>query len=228
MNLCPFCLLQHTSLSPDGKVLAIVGDNPDGILVDSQSGKVSMFSLSMYKSLILILLKGRFRMCGWNHSVEELQISNFGSGCLCRLSHLYTDTWITHLHLHGILMATFLPLGTKIKHVAFGISGTRQSLLPFLRATSELYAPYVSHRMDSTWQWLSQLTLCMSMMYNKVLRRSRRSISSGRYLVYLLAPTQNHFLLVSGIAPMEAFFSSIGAETIHILIACKFETLYAF
>lgn len=51
MNLRPFCP-QHTSLSPDGKVLVIVGDNPDGILVDSQSGKVGMFILSTYIFLI--------------------------------------------------------------------------------------------------------------------------------------------------------------------------------
>eukprot|EP00262_Sarcandra_glabra_P007211 TRINITY_DN1986_c0_g2_i2.p1 TRINITY_DN1986_c0_g2~~TRINITY_DN1986_c0_g2_i2.p1 ORF type:complete len:174 (-),score=20.32 TRINITY_DN1986_c0_g2_i2:214-735(-) len=35
VSLC----LQHTSLSLDGKLIVIVGDNPDGILVDSQSGK---------------------------------------------------------------------------------------------------------------------------------------------------------------------------------------------
>ncbi|KDP29021.1 hypothetical protein JCGZ_16410 [Jatropha curcas] len=29
----------HTSLSPDGKLLTIVGDNPEGMLVDSQTGK---------------------------------------------------------------------------------------------------------------------------------------------------------------------------------------------
>lgn len=33
--------LQHTSVSPDGKLLVIVGDDPDGMLVDSQTGKVS-------------------------------------------------------------------------------------------------------------------------------------------------------------------------------------------
>lgn len=32
--------LQHSSLSPDGKLLIIVGDNPNGMLVDSKSGKV--------------------------------------------------------------------------------------------------------------------------------------------------------------------------------------------
>ncbi|KAH7546972.1 hypothetical protein FEM48_Zijuj01G0257800 [Ziziphus jujuba var. spinosa] len=32
----------HTSLSPDGKLLVIVGDNPDGLLVDSQTGKTIM------------------------------------------------------------------------------------------------------------------------------------------------------------------------------------------
>ncbi|GLT59162.1 hypothetical protein SLA2020_319980 [Shorea laevis] len=31
--------VNHTSLSPDGKLLTIVGDNPEGILVDSSSGK---------------------------------------------------------------------------------------------------------------------------------------------------------------------------------------------
>lgn len=31
--------VNHTSLSPDGKLLLIVGDNPEGMLVDSQNGK---------------------------------------------------------------------------------------------------------------------------------------------------------------------------------------------
>ncbi|KAJ6293521.1 hypothetical protein OIU78_025482 [Salix suchowensis] len=31
--------VNHTSLSPDGKLLTIVGDSPDGMLVDSNSGK---------------------------------------------------------------------------------------------------------------------------------------------------------------------------------------------
>ncbi|XP_073025035.1 uncharacterized protein [Primulina eburnea] len=30
----------HTSLSPDGKIIAIVGDNPDGMLVDSQTERL--------------------------------------------------------------------------------------------------------------------------------------------------------------------------------------------
>ncbi|BFG33655.1 hypothetical protein CerSpe_199290 [Prunus speciosa] len=34
--------VNHTSLSPDGKLLAIVGDNPDGMLVNSQTGKTVM------------------------------------------------------------------------------------------------------------------------------------------------------------------------------------------
>jgi hypothetical protein len=33
--------MQHTSLSPDGKLVAIVGDNPEGLIVDTNSGKVS-------------------------------------------------------------------------------------------------------------------------------------------------------------------------------------------
>ncbi|KAJ6832335.1 putative WD repeat-containing protein-like [Iris pallida] len=31
--------VNHTSVSPDGKLLAIVGDNPDGLLVDAHTGK---------------------------------------------------------------------------------------------------------------------------------------------------------------------------------------------
>ncbi|KAK9156459.1 hypothetical protein Sjap_003939 [Stephania japonica] len=31
--------VNHTSLSPDGKILAVVGDNPEGALVDSNTGK---------------------------------------------------------------------------------------------------------------------------------------------------------------------------------------------
>lgn len=34
--------VNHTALSPDGKLLVIVGDNPDGVLVDSQTGKTVM------------------------------------------------------------------------------------------------------------------------------------------------------------------------------------------
>ena len=33
-------LMQHTSLSPDRKVVVIVGDDPDGLLIDANSGKV--------------------------------------------------------------------------------------------------------------------------------------------------------------------------------------------
>lgn len=35
--------MQHTALSPDGKLLVVVGDNPEALLVDSTSGKVKCF-----------------------------------------------------------------------------------------------------------------------------------------------------------------------------------------
>ncbi|KAL0306183.1 UNVERIFIED_CONTAM: putative WD repeat-containing protein C2A9.03 [Sesamum radiatum] len=38
--------VNHTSLSPDGKLLIIVGDDPEGILVDSRSGKVCELSIA--------------------------------------------------------------------------------------------------------------------------------------------------------------------------------------
>ncbi|KAF8026389.1 hypothetical protein BT93_F3005 [Corymbia citriodora subsp. variegata] len=34
--------VNHTSLSPDGKLLVVVGDDPDGILVDAETGKTIM------------------------------------------------------------------------------------------------------------------------------------------------------------------------------------------
>lgn len=42
--ICLLCL-QHSSQSPDGKLLIIVGDNPDGLLVDSMTGKAGSSSL---------------------------------------------------------------------------------------------------------------------------------------------------------------------------------------
>jgi hypothetical protein len=33
--------MQHTSLSPDGKLVIIVGDDTDALLIDANSGKVS-------------------------------------------------------------------------------------------------------------------------------------------------------------------------------------------
>jgi hypothetical protein len=32
--------MQHTSLSPGRKLVVIVGDDPDGLLIDANSGKV--------------------------------------------------------------------------------------------------------------------------------------------------------------------------------------------
>jgi hypothetical protein len=40
MMLTFLFLLQHTSLSPDGKLLIIVGDHPEGMVIDANSGKV--------------------------------------------------------------------------------------------------------------------------------------------------------------------------------------------
>jgi hypothetical protein len=41
-DLVPLLLLlmQHTSLSPDGKLVIIVGDDTDALLIDANSGKV--------------------------------------------------------------------------------------------------------------------------------------------------------------------------------------------
>ena len=41
-------LMQHTSLSPDRKVVVIVGDDPDGLLIDANSGKVQSLINMVY------------------------------------------------------------------------------------------------------------------------------------------------------------------------------------
>ena len=46
-------LMQHTSISPDRKLLAVVGDHVDGLLVDSQSGKVCRATTVSYTHLTL-------------------------------------------------------------------------------------------------------------------------------------------------------------------------------
>lgn len=58
-------LMQHTSISPDRGLIAIVGDHKDGLLVDSQNGKVhSVSGLCSFLTVVLksycISLKGPF------------------------------------------------------------------------------------------------------------------------------------------------------------------------
>lgn len=38
--------MQHTSISPDRRVVAVVGDHVDALLMDSQNGKVTIFSFA--------------------------------------------------------------------------------------------------------------------------------------------------------------------------------------
>jgi hypothetical protein len=42
-------LAQHTSLSPDGKLVVIVGDDTDALLIDAYSGKVIVLLQSRLK-----------------------------------------------------------------------------------------------------------------------------------------------------------------------------------
>lgn len=46
--------MQHTSISPDRRVVAVVGDHVDALLMDSQNGKVTIFSFACYSGLQLI------------------------------------------------------------------------------------------------------------------------------------------------------------------------------
>jgi hypothetical protein len=49
------------------------------------------------------------------------------SHILCRQLVLLGVTWITHLHLRGILMAISWQLGVKTLHAGYGTSGTYRS-----------------------------------------------------------------------------------------------------
>lgn len=56
-----FCS-QSTSVSPDGKLLAVLGDSPDCMTADPQSGKVYIFAMHcgtlvyQYESFLLLLI----------------------------------------------------------------------------------------------------------------------------------------------------------------------------
>ena len=130
------------------------------------------------------------------------------------------DTWISHLHLHGILMAIYLPLGTRTRLAASGMLGTCPSLLLCSRATWEQLDQSVSHLTGDSWPWQNQLISCMSMMRRTVMKWSRRSIFLVRSLVCLSVQTQNPFSLEYGIAPMVASFSTIVAGIIRISTPC--------
>lgn len=47
-----YCCWQNTSVSPDGKLLAVLGDSADCLIADAQSGKVSPATLSPIKFVI--------------------------------------------------------------------------------------------------------------------------------------------------------------------------------
>lgn len=48
-----FCtLMQHTSMSPDRKLLTVVGDDCDGLLVDARNGRVSLIATGSYNETL--------------------------------------------------------------------------------------------------------------------------------------------------------------------------------
>ena len=56
--------MQHTSMSSDGKLLAVVGDDCDGLLVDGRNGRVSLTATrSYYKMFSLFGCKCKSYFC---------------------------------------------------------------------------------------------------------------------------------------------------------------------
>jgi hypothetical protein len=75
----------------------------------------------MYFFLLLLVLLGT----GLYQYVVDPNIQP--SHILCRQLVLLGVTWITHLHLRGILMAISWQLGVKTLHAGYGTSGTYRS-----------------------------------------------------------------------------------------------------
>lgn len=102
-------------MSPNGKLFAVLGDHEDGCIVDPKCGKVSEWFFPS------ISLQGP----GLYLYVVDPNIQH--SHILCRQLVLLGVTWITHLHLLGILMAISWQLGVKTLHAGYGTSGTYRS-----------------------------------------------------------------------------------------------------
>lgn len=65
-------LMQHTSISPDRKLMTVVGDHLDGLLVDPQNGKVHTWFLKIvvnYSDQIEIYFIIYLCTCCWSVSV---------------------------------------------------------------------------------------------------------------------------------------------------------------
>lgn len=59
-KVCPYTiLLQNTSVSPDGKLLAVLGDSPDCLLTDANTGRVSTPCFISACLCLLYLILGR-------------------------------------------------------------------------------------------------------------------------------------------------------------------------
>ncbi|XP_076917488.1 uncharacterized protein LOC143577579 [Bidens hawaiensis] len=92
--------VNHTSLSPDRKLIAIVGDHLDGLLVDSTTGKART---SEYKYIAF-------------NFISNNNIIIFG-----RWLPQWKATWTTHLQPHGIQMAKSLLQAIKTRLVEYGM-----------------------------------------------------------------------------------------------------------
>ncbi|KAF8391719.1 hypothetical protein HHK36_024028 [Tetracentron sinense] len=90
--------VNHSSLSPNGKLLVIVGDNPDGILVDSQTGKV------LFCSFLFFLWKN-FKIKF--HEYEQTSMSWDGEGAPPTLAQCGSQKWLRVVPLCGHLDFSF-------------------------------------------------------------------------------------------------------------------------
>ena len=105
------CLLQHTSVSPDRKLIAVVGDNVDGLLVDSQSGKVqevfhlklffliigiriACVSIFLWEELVVFKTGKLHKIRNGKHPLLHLPLSTVLFFMLCPVGKLFTEEYI--------------------------------------------------------------------------------------------------------------------------------------
>lgn len=127
-----FCILilvfhvQNTSVSPDGKLLAILGDNTDCLIADAISGKVS----NIYALHQLIVTYLNF----WNAPLKSIFK-------LYRKLEPSKGTWTIPLPPHGTQMEGSWPLGTRTQPAGYGMWGICQSHWLCSKGEWEQYDP---------------------------------------------------------------------------------------
>ncbi len=194
-------VLQHTSVSPDSKTIVVVGDNSDGLLTDSQNGKVVI----LYQHVLLCQFSISWR-CNSNLTANLLVLLFFHYRSL----ESWRATRTTHLHQHGTLVVWSLQLVTRIWPAAYGTPGIWGLPLQFWRDALGQSAQYDLLLMDDSWWWLNLLTLSTCLTPSRTMHSLRKLIYLVRWQEFPSALIQKLLLWAYQTAIMGAWLSSTG------------------